>query len=34
MDPDDRAIHGGCPVEEGEKQIVTRWIRMGRFFKP
>ena len=31
MSPDKRALHGGCPVKEGEKHIVTRWIRMTTF---
>lgn len=25
------ALHSGCPVIEGEKWIVTRWIRSSRF---
>lgn len=26
---DPTALHGGCPVVEGEKWIATRWIRTG-----
>ena len=29
--PDPTAIHGGCPVLEGEKVIATRWIRAADF---
>ena len=35
MDPKSRITdnrfteHSGCPVYEGEKKIVTQWIRMG-----
>jgi prolyl 4-hydroxylase len=25
------ALHAGCPVEEGQKWIATRWIRSARF---
>ncbi|GMH33754.1 hypothetical protein BSKO_01588 [Bryopsis sp. KO-2023] len=28
---DSASLHGGCPVEEGEKWIVTRWIRTAKF---
>jgi len=35
IDPDTRITdtglteHSGCPVLEGEKKIVTQWIRLG-----
>lgn len=29
--PDPAALHGGCPVEEGTKYIVTRWVRSAEF---
>eukprot|EP01024_Parvocaulis_polyphysoides_P046983 TRINITY_DN44528_c1_g2_i2.p1 TRINITY_DN44528_c1_g2~~TRINITY_DN44528_c1_g2_i2.p1 ORF type:complete len:513 (-),score=80.66 TRINITY_DN44528_c1_g2_i2:956-2347(-) len=29
--PDPSAVHGACPVEEGEKWVVTRWIRSATF---
>lgn len=29
--PDMYALHGGCPVLEGRKNIVTRWIRSSEF---
>ena len=35
IDPDTRVMdtgfteHSGCPVFEGEKKIVTQWIRLG-----
>lgn len=28
---DPTALHGGCPVAEGEKWIATRWIRSSQF---
>lgn len=30
-DPTTRSLHGGAPVLEGEKWIVTKWLRQGRF---
>jgi prolyl 4-hydroxylase len=30
-DPATRSLHGGAPVLEGEKWIVTKWLREGRF---
>jgi prolyl 4-hydroxylase len=24
---DDRSLHGGDPVEQGEKWVVTKWFR-------
>ena len=24
---DKHALHGGCPVEQGEKWVATKWIR-------
>eukprot|EP01025_Chloroclados_australasicus_P062434 TRINITY_DN8203_c0_g2_i1.p1 TRINITY_DN8203_c0_g2~~TRINITY_DN8203_c0_g2_i1.p1 ORF type:complete len:534 (-),score=53.55 TRINITY_DN8203_c0_g2_i1:1103-2479(-) len=29
--PDPAAVHGACPVIEGEKWVVTRWIRSANF---
>lgn len=35
IDPENRVMdtgfteHSGCPVFEGEKKIVTQWIRLG-----
>lgn len=29
--PDAASLHGGCPVEEGEKYIATKWIRSAEF---
>ena len=29
--PDPFSLHGGCPVVEGTKNIVTRWIRSTEF---
>eukprot|EP01026_Neomeris_dumetosa_P027094 TRINITY_DN2204_c1_g1_i1.p1 TRINITY_DN2204_c1_g1~~TRINITY_DN2204_c1_g1_i1.p1 ORF type:complete len:520 (-),score=53.58 TRINITY_DN2204_c1_g1_i1:917-2380(-) len=29
--PDPAAVHGACPVIEGEKWVVTRWIRSATF---
>lgn len=26
------ALHSGCPVVEGEKFVMTRWIRGARFY--
>jgi hypothetical protein len=26
---DELTAHSGCPVWEGEKKIVTQWIRLG-----
>ena len=28
---DKRALHGGCPVEKGEKWVATKWIRDKSF---
>jgi len=29
--PDTRSLHGGAPVEEGEKWVATKWLRERRF---
>ena len=29
--PDTRTLHGGAPVQEGEKWVATKWLRQGRF---
>ncbi len=26
-----RSLHGGAPVQEGEKWVATKWLRQGRF---
>ena len=28
---DTKSLHGGAPVVEGEKWVVTKWVREGRF---
>jgi len=28
---DTRTLHGGAPVQEGEKWVATKWLRQGRF---
>lgn len=30
--PDTRSLHGGAPVQAGEKWIATKWLREGEFF--
>jgi len=30
-DPATRSLHGGAPVEAGEKWVATKWLREGRF---
>ena len=30
-DPDTCSLHGGAPVEAGEKWVATKWLREGRF---
>ena len=30
-DPGTRSLHGGAPVEVGEKWVATKWLREGRF---
>ena len=30
-EPDAAAIHGGCPVIQGDKWIATRWMRSANF---
>lgn len=30
-DPATRTLHGGAPVEAGEKWVATRWMRAGKF---
>ncbi|GAB4822020.1 hypothetical protein N2152v2_009066 [Parachlorella kessleri] len=32
VDPDPASLHSGCPVVEGTKMIVTRWIRSAEFY--
>lgn len=32
--PDPRAAHVGCPVEAGEKWVLTRWMRTGPVARP
>ncbi len=32
--PVPETLHSGCPVEEGEKWIATRWIRSSGFDYP
>jgi prolyl 4-hydroxylase len=29
--PDTLSLHGGAPVQEGEKWVATKWLREGRF---
>ena len=29
--PSTHTLHGGAPVEEGEKWVATKWLRQGRF---
>ena len=29
--PMTRSLHGGAPVQEGEKWVATKWLREGRF---
>ncbi|MEO8280271.1 MAG: 2OG-Fe(II) oxygenase [Ideonella sp.] len=29
--PMTRSLHGGAPVQEGEKWVATKWLRQGRF---
>jgi len=29
--PDTRSLHGGSPVEAGEKWVATKWVRERRF---
>ena len=30
-DPTTKTLHGGAPVEAGEKWVATKWMRAGRF---
>jgi prolyl 4-hydroxylase len=30
-DPGTKTLHGGAPVEVGEKWVATKWMRQGRF---
>ncbi|MGE0333347.1 MAG: 2OG-Fe(II) oxygenase [Ramlibacter sp.] len=32
--PDSRTLHGGSPVQEGEKWIATKWLREREFASP
>ena len=29
--PDSKTLHGGAPVDSGEKWIATKWLRQGEF---
>ena len=29
--PSSRTLHGGAPVQRGEKWVATKWLRQGRF---
>lgn len=29
--PSTRTLHGGAPVQQGEKWVATKWLRQGRF---
>ena len=31
---DEHSLHGGCPVEEGEKWSATKWIHVQSFDDP
>ncbi|CAN6451152.1 unnamed protein product [Victoria cruziana] len=32
-DPDERSLHAGCPVIDGEKWSATKWIHVASFDK-
>lgn len=32
--PDSKTLHGGAPVQEGEKWIATKWLREREFISP